>query len=58
MYTRQKKFAAILPKNFNETNGKNAAETARTDFYDPKPVYNIPAEEFFYIGNTSHDETN
>lgn len=58
MYTRQKKFATILPKNFKESNGIKAAEKAKAVFYDPKPVYNIPASEFFYIGNTSHDETN
>ena len=60
LYTRQKKFATILPKNYEDGNGTNAVNTAKNIFYKPKPApaYNIPEAEFFYIGNTSHDETN
>ncbi len=58
MYTRQKKVAAILPKDYTSTKAEYAVDNAKKIFYDSHAKYKLPYNEFFYLGNTSHDETN
>lgn len=58
MYTRQKRIAAILPKNYSTTKAEYAVDNAKRIFYDTNANYSLPVNEFFYIGDTSHDETN
>jgi hypothetical protein len=55
MYTKQRKFATLLPKNYSDSAAAAAVSTAKSVFYDPKPEYDLPWWEIFYIGNTSHD---
>lgn len=58
MYTKQRRYAVILPKGYTAEGAKKAVHIAKTRFYDPKPKYNLPIAEIFRIGNTSHDMTN
>lgn len=58
MYTRQKRVAAILPKEYSTTKAGYAVDNAKKIFYDTHAKYQLPFNEFFYLGNTSHDETN
>ena len=57
-YTYQKKVAVILPKNYDGDKAVTAVNTAKTVFYDPKVKYWLPVNEFFLLGDTSHDGTN
>ena len=54
MYTKRRKFATLLPKNYSDS-AAAAVSTAKSVFYDQKPEYDLPWWEMFYIGNTSHD---
>lgn len=57
MYTRQKRFATLLPKKYSEVKGKSAVMKAKTIYYDEKPKYLLPFWEMFTFFDTSHDET-
>lgn len=58
MYTRQKRVAAILPKDYSTNKAEYAVNSAKRIFYDTKPAYSLPKQEFVCLGNSSHDETN
>ena len=59
MYTRQRRYAVVLPKGYTAARAKEAVNIAKTRFYDPKPPYSLPIAEIFKIfGDTSHDMTN
>ena len=57
MYTRQRRYAVVLPKSYTAARAKEAVNIAKTRFYDHKPPYSLPITEIFGIGNTSHDMT-
>ena len=61
MYTKQKRMAAILPKNYSIGKGKAAVNYAKNIFYDAKEKYCISAWELFLPDfmssmDTSHNE--
>ena len=60
MYTKQKRMAAILPKNYSVDKGERATNYAKTIFYDNKKKYFLPAWElimpnFMSSIDTSHN---
>lgn len=57
MYTRQRRMATLLPKNYTSERAEKAVNTAKTVYYDAKPKYLLPLWEALNIGNSSHDET-
>lgn len=62
MYTKQQRYATLLPKGWN-TNSAATAVAAAKAIYDAKPKYNLPWWEMFCIFNinglnTSHDLKN
>ena len=58
MYTYQKRVASLIPKNYSSYKAERAVNDAERIFYNTKPEYNLPMNEFFFIGDTSHDGTN
>ncbi|MBQ9630744.1 MAG: hypothetical protein IJR49_04080 [Treponema sp.] len=63
MYTKQRKFATLLPKNYSDTSARNAVQVAKEVYYDTWPKYLFPGWEIFVpfslpIFDSSHDLTN
>ncbi len=59
LYSYQKKMATLLPKNYTKAKATIAVKYAKETFYDDEneTEYHIPINEFFYLGNSSHDMT-
>jgi hypothetical protein len=58
LYTRQKKLAVIEPRNYTAASGASAVNYAKTIYYDPKVVYDLPLWETLGIGDSSHNLKN
>ncbi|MBQ9239388.1 MAG: hypothetical protein IJ191_08800, partial [Treponema sp.] len=61
MYTKQRKFATLLPKNYSAASARNAVQVAKEVYYDTWPEYKLPWWEIilpFPWHNSSHDLTN
>lgn len=58
MYSYQKKMATLIPKSYSYAKAAEAVKYAEEAFYNKNEViYNIPVQEYFQIGDTSHDMT-
>ncbi len=56
MYTKETRFASIIPKNYSDEKAKQAVSYAKSIFYDTNAEYWCPLWEAIWLGDSSHNE--